>query len=65
MSDVGEAGPELLVLPEGSVIIPTQRYVVCTKSHEFPEGREIPEGSRWHADDPAVVAAPKKFAKES
>lgn len=39
-------------------------YAVCVKDHEFPAGREIPKGSRWHADDPAVLADPKLFKKD-
>jgi hypothetical protein len=39
-------------------------YVVCVKAHTCPIFGEVPEGSRWHADDPVVAAAPGKFRRE-
>lgn len=40
-------------------------YVVCTKPHVCPFFGDVPKGSRWHADDPVVVAAPANFKKET
>jgi hypothetical protein len=38
--------------------------VVCVKAHESTiHGGEVPEGSRWHADDPVVKANRSKFGK--
>lgn len=40
-------------------------FVVCKKGHNCPLFGEVPAGSRWHADDPVVLAAPANFKKES